>query len=213
MNDPDPPRSRPPGPTFRRALFGPDTPETLPAPPPRDYPAAYVAGVTLRDGAAVTVRPIRPDDAPLMVRFHEELGEDSIHFRYAGTFPLARRTERERLIRRCTVDYHREMALIAEMHLDDGPRLLGVARLIQIGGGRSEFGLVVADRVQRLGLGTELLTRLIAFARDERLATVEGDILGRNHAMIGLVRKLGFEVRFPESPEDPMVRAVLRLPA
>ena len=80
----------------------------------RPYPTQYVAPWTMKDGTAVTIRPIRPEDEPAMVRFHETLSERSVYLRYFHLMNLEQRTTHERLTRICFIDYDREMALVAE---------------------------------------------------------------------------------------------------
>ena len=65
-------------------------------------------------GVEVTIRPIRPEDEPLMVKFHKTLSKQSVHLRYFGLLSLERRTMHERLRRVCFIDYDREIALVAE---------------------------------------------------------------------------------------------------
>ena len=73
----------------RMILHDHETPEiVLPALAIRPYPTQYVTAWKLRDGTPVTIRPIRPEDEPLMVAFHKTLSEESVHlsvFRLAET--------------------------------------------------------------------------------------------------------------------------------
>ena len=79
----------------------------------------------------ITIRPIRPEDEPLMVRFHETLSEQSVYMRYFHMLGLTQRIAHERLTRICFIDYDREMALVAERQdPESGEReIMGVARL------------------------------------------------------------------------------------
>jgi acetyltransferase len=65
----------------------------------------------LNDGSAVTIRPIRPEDEPLMVKFHHSLSDQTVYLRYFGPLKLDQRIAHERLSRLCFIDYDREMAL------------------------------------------------------------------------------------------------------
>ena len=67
----------------------------------RPYPVQFVTAWKLRDGTPVTIRPIRPEDEPLMVAFHKTLSEESVHFRYFGSVKLEQRVAHERLTRIC----------------------------------------------------------------------------------------------------------------
>ena len=80
----------------------------------------------------MTIRPIRPEDEPLMVKFHETLSEQSVYFRYFHHVRLSQRVAHERLTRMCFVDYAREMALVVEHRTRTGVReILAVGRLIK----------------------------------------------------------------------------------
>ena len=68
----------------------------------------------MKDGADVLIRPIRPEDEPLMVKFHDTLSERSVYLRYFHLMNLPQRVAHERLTRICFIDYDREMALVAE---------------------------------------------------------------------------------------------------
>jgi acetyltransferase len=199
----------------RVVLYGPEVEEgNLPRLAIRPYPRQYVGDFTLRDGTAVTIRPIRPEDEPLMVGFHEALSEESVYLRYAGVMKLSRRVAHDRLSRLCFIDYDREMALVAVRRDDADGResLLGVGRLAQLHGTRDgEFALLVRDDVQGQGLGSELLRRLVAVGRDEGLARIVGDILPENRAMQAVARALGFEVH--HRPGEALAQAVRVLPA
>jgi acetyltransferase len=128
----------------------------------RPYPSAYVENWIARDGSSIT---IRPEDEPKMVRFHESVSDLSVCLRFFHHLPLSARVTHERLTRACFIDYNREMALIAESP-DIG--VVAVGRLIrEHSSPEAEFALLVSDAWHERGLGTELLRRLISFARNE----------------------------------------------
>jgi acetyltransferase len=177
----------------RMVLHRPDTREAdLPRPAIRPYPIQYVSTWKLKDGTAVTIRPIRPEDEPLLVKFHETLSEESVYLRYLHAMKLSQRVAHERLSRLCFIDYDREIALVAET----GGTILGIGRLVKkVGTGEAEFALLVSDRVQRGGLGTELLRRVLQVGRDEKLRRITADILAQNSVMQRICEKLGFQVQ------------------
>jgi acetyltransferase len=177
----------------------------------RPYPLQYKSGWTLRDATTVTIRPIRPEDEPLMREFHRNISEQSVYFRYLHLMALSERVAHERLTRACFIDYAREMALVAE-HRDQAGQssILAVGRLIKLHGTNDgEFALVVVDARQGQGLGTELLRRLIQIGRDEHLARIVATIAGENSQMQAVARKLGFAVRYDSA--ERLMAAVLVL--
>ena len=178
----------------------------------KPYPLHYVSRAALATGAHVVVRPIRPDDEAMMVRFHEGLSDRSVCQRYFHMLTLARRTAPARLARVCVVDYDREFALVAEGHDEESGALavLGVARLQRIGDGRvAEFAVVVADRYQGIGVGGALLRQVIAIARQEGVSRLRADILSENGSMRRLCARAGIPVRPTADPQ--MVEADLAL--
>jgi acetyltransferase len=151
----------------------------------------------LKNKAAVTIRPIKPEDEPLMVKFHETLSEESVYNRYFSALKLSQRVAHDRLTRICFNDYDREIALVTELKVAKGEdrKVLGVGRLSkQHGGNEAEFAVLVSDEWQRQGLGTELLRRLVEIGRDEKLTRISGMVLADNHAMQHICTKLGFKV-------------------
>ncbi len=186
----------------RMVLHGPEVSESdLPKPAIRPYPMQYVSTWKLKDGSQVIIRPIRPEDEPLLEKFHETLSEESVYLRYLQALKLSQRVQHERLSRLCFIDYDREMALVPERIEADGARtLLGVGRLVKKPGtDEAEFALLVSDRAQRSGLGTELLRRLIQVGHDEKLRRITADILPQNSVMQKICERLGFQLaaRFP----------------
>jgi acetyltransferase len=171
----------------------------------RPYPTQYIGQWTMKDGTPVTIRPIRPEDEPLMVQFHETLSEQSVYFRYFHLIKLQSRIAHERLTRICFIDYDQEIALVVESHnpATQTRKILAVGRLSKIHGtNTAEFAIVVSDRAQCQGIGTELLRRLLQVGRDEQLSSITADILVDNYAMQKVCEKLGFRI---ERTDDPTV--------
>jgi acetyltransferase len=171
----------------------------------RPYPHHYVARATLPTGATVVVRPIRPDDEAMMVRFHESLSDRSVYQRYFHMMTLTHRTAHDRLARVCGADFDREFVLVAEGCGDDSrvPVILGVARLLRVGDGAvAEFAVVVADRFQGVGVGGALMRQLVAIAKREGVTRLRADILAENGPMRRLCARAGIPV---QPTGDPLV--------
>ena len=170
--------------------------ETLPRSVIRPYPAEYIKQWKI-DDVPVTIRPIRPEDEPLLVKFHAQLSDQSVRFRYFGSIGLEQRTLHERLRRVCFNDYDREIALVVER--DDsqgGPEIIAVARLSKEHGmNEAEFALLISDAWQDKGVGTALLKRLVGIARNEKLRRVFGYIAHDNLAMKRVSERAGFKLQ------------------
>ncbi|MEO1349998.1 MAG: bifunctional acetate--CoA ligase family protein/GNAT family N-acetyltransferase [Cyanobacteria bacterium J06635_15] len=172
--------------------------DQIPKPAIRSYPTQYVADWIAKDGRTVTIRPIQPEDEPLIVQFHQTLSEQSVYLRYFHLMKLSHRTAHERLTRICFIDYDCEMALVADYdNPETGHReILAVGRLSKLHDtNEAEFAMLVADPAQRLGLGTELLERLIGIARGEGLQRITAEVLMENGAMRHVFQKVGFTLK------------------
>lgn len=197
----------------RIVLFDPSVPDAaLPRPAIRPYPTQYVWRWKMKDGREVLIRPIRPEDEPLMRTFHETLSAQTVYLRYFHMEALSSRVAHERLLRKCFIDYDREMALVAEAVDPETHRqeILGVGRLArQRDPLEGEVAVLVADHFQNLGLGTELLRLLIELARGEGYARIVAHILPENMNMRKLAERFGFEIQPHEDPSQ--VVAILKI--
>ena len=188
------------------------TADRLPRPAIRPYPSQYVWEWQLKDGTPVTIRPIRPEDEPLMVKFHETLSERSVYLRYFCSLSLSTRVEHERLVRICFGSYDRGFALVADRKNPETGQheVLGVGRFSAINRNQAEAAVLVSDRWQGRGLGTELLAGVARVARLERFKRLSGEILRDNLPTQAIFKKVGYTLRAME--EDPSsVSAVLEL--
>lgn len=196
----------------RVVLYDKDTTEDqLPKLAIRPYPTQYIRPWTLKDGRDVLIRPIRAEDEPLLVKFHEGLSERSVYLRYFYPMKFSQRVEHERLARISFIDYDREMALVVELPNEEGGvDLIAAGRLIKIvGTTEAEFAILVADAYQRLGLGTELLKQLVDVGRQEGLERIVGSILYDNADMLRVTEHMGFKLQ--GLPKDGVMRVALDL--
>lgn len=178
----------------------------------RPYPTQYVIPWRLNDGTDVIIRPIRPEDEPLIIQFHQTLSEQSVYLRYFHLVKLSQRIAHERLTRICFIDYDREMALVADYQNPEtgAHEILAVGRLSKLHGTReAEFAMLVSDRAQHQGLGTELLRRLLQVGRDEHLDRVTAEILSDNFGMQRICEKLGFQIS--HTADRSVVKAEIQL--
>ena len=197
----------------RIVLHGPSvTLDQLPKPAIRPYPLQYVSTWTMKDGKPVTIRPIRPEDEPMLVKFHETLSDRSVYLRYFCTLSLSRRVAHERLLKICFGDYDREIALVAE-RIDPAAgerQIMAVGRINKLHGkNEAEVAVLVSDQFQNLGLGYELLRRVIQIAKDEKLSEIHAEMLPDNIGMQVIMKSCGFKVRAGEDMSS--IQAFLEL--
>ena len=153
----------------------------------RPYPVELETTLVDRDGKVLRVRPIRPDDEPMLQAFSRRLTAEDMRLRFFG--PL-RELSHEMAARLTQIDYDREMAFL----LLDGDDLLGVGRLAADPGfEQAEFALVVASDRQGRGYGTLLLLHVLQYAKARGVKRVIGHVLRENHKMLELTKRLGFK--------------------
>jgi acyl-CoA synthetase (NDP forming)/RimJ/RimL family protein N-acetyltransferase len=171
--------------------------DELPRSAIRPYPVQYVSSWTMKNGQSVTLRPIRAEDEPLMIKFHEGLSDRSVYLRYFQRVQLRTRTAHERLSRVCFLDYDRELALLAE-HRDPQTterKIIAIATLVKLQPrGAGEVAVLISDDYHGQGLGTKLIARLVCFARDEGLQRVVASTMLENAGMCAIFQKLGFQL-------------------
>lgn len=171
-----------------------------------DYLAKYIQTWTSRDGKAVKLRPIGPEDKRLEKLFIEGLSEESSRYRF---FDSIKKATPQMLSQFCDIDYDRVIAIMAEYDFDDEKRNVGVGRLIVDAAAQTgEFAIVVADDFQNSGLGIKLMNILIDIGRERRLESVYGTVLRGNSKMLSLAKKLGFAI---ETSSYNEVKVVLPL--
>jgi acetyltransferase len=160
----------------------------------------------LKEYGRVKLRPIRWDDEPRMIRFHENLSEESIFLRYFEHISLDTRTLHERLNRVCT-NTPDSYAIVAERHetAHHAAEILAVGRLTTTDEPTAAgFAMLMSDKAQDTELPRHLLNELIQIARLHGFQTVTGELLVADHGTLNLCRKVGFSLR--TIPEDGLVR-------
>ena len=162
------------------------------------YPGQYEKTAHTKDGAEFFIRPIKPEDAPMLVDLFNSLSPTSVYYRF---FAPLKSLSHDMLARFTQIDYDRDMALVAMLGDSGGERMIGVARLMgDPDGKRAEFSIVVGDPWQGRGVGANLLEHLIFIAKDRGVEYLWGIVLPENTTMLAVGRKVGFRVsRVPRS--------------
>jgi len=166
---------------------------------PARYPFELIETLRLKDGRSVLVRPIHPQDEPLVQSFVRALSPRSRYFRFHNAI----RELDPRMLRAAThVDYRRHLALIAESFDGEIETEVGAARYVarREDPGTADFAVAIADAWQRQGLARRLLERLMQVAASRGVRRLTGDVLENNHAMLDLAGRLGFDLRPAAEP-------------
>jgi len=197
----------------RVVLYGAEMTEAdMPKIAIRPYPSQYASPWTMKDGRKVIIRPIRAEDEPLVVHFHETLSDRSVYLRYLSPMMLSQRVAHERMARICHNDYDREIALVVEGESKDGERpILAIGRMSKLHGedNAARVTMLVSDQFQGQGIGGELLKRFIHIGRVEKISRLLATISPENIAMQKLCEGLGFSMQ--TNPETGMIEAELPL--
>ena len=172
----------------------------------RPYPSQWQRHITVKDGWRVFVRPIRPEDEPLI---HEMLKHVTMHDLRLRFFAPMKQFSHEFIARLTQLDYARAMAFVA---FDEASNeVVGVVRIhsdsiYETG----EYAILLRSDLKGRGLGWTLMQLIIEYAKSEGLKTISGDVLSENTVMLAMCRNLGFEVE-PDPVEHEICNVRLTL--
>jgi len=147
--------------------------------------------IELRDRTKVQLRPIVPEDEPLLHEAVAAMSERTVYFRF---FSPIKRMSDALAHRLAVVDYNDRFALVATTRRPSGKeRIVGVARYDRARGTDvAEVAVAVIDEFQRRGLGGQLLAELARVARAHGIRSFSLIVLPENREMLGLLRKMGW---------------------
>ena len=158
----------------------------------RPYPEGFVQRITLKDGTAVTLRPIKPEDEPLWLAMLGRCSKETIYSRFRYLFDWS---THDVATRYCYIDYAREIAIVAEIGAGDARQLIGVGRLIADPGHQEgEYAVLVTDAWQGKELGGILTDDCVEIARRWTLQRVVAQTTTDNLPMIAVFERRGFDV-------------------
>jgi acyl-CoA synthetase (NDP forming)/RimJ/RimL family protein N-acetyltransferase len=156
---------------------------------PNAYPVWWEADVVLRDGSVAHVRPIVPNDADRVRRFHAGQSAESIYLRFFA--PLKTLSDKD-VARFTQVDYDWRVALVATVHED----IIGIARFDRLDATTAEVAFHISDAHQGNGVGSVLLEHLAAIGQELGVTKFVADVLPQNRKMIQVFTEAGYEVDY-----------------
>jgi RimJ/RimL family protein N-acetyltransferase len=150
--------------------------------------------LTLPGGTRVRVRPITPEDKPLLVEGLRRLSPESAFRRFMSPKVSFSQAELRYLTE---VDQHDHIALVA-VAADDPALLIAVARCVRVAPDTADIAVVVGDPWQGMGLGRRLADELTRRARVVGIDRIAGTMLADNRAAFRLMRGLGWPFEHDE---------------
>ncbi|EMQ2848032.1 bifunctional acetate--CoA ligase family protein/GNAT family N-acetyltransferase [Proteus mirabilis] len=164
----------------------------------RPYPNELEETFFLRDNKPCFIRPILPEDEPLLKTFINQVTKEDLYYRY---FSEISEFTHDDLANMTQIDYDREMAFVAIRHPHDDPEIIGVARaMADPDNQQAEFAILVRSDLKGNTLGHQLMMKLINYTKAHGIKRLTAITMPENRNMISLAKKLGFsvEVQFDE---------------
>lgn len=170
-----------------------DNPAPAAGPLPADYPAELERVWQPDASCSITLRALRPDDLDRELDFIAGLSQETLHLRLQYATRGVSREEAAQLLH---LDYRDTLAVAAVVQDEAGERIIGVSRYARVPGtDHAECAIVVADRWQGRGLGTELMRSLGAAAQSRGIRSLVGTSLGENRRILEWAQRFGFTAR------------------
>lgn len=174
------------------------------------YPRELEEWIVLpKSGRRVIIRPVRAEDEPAHVEFHERQSPDSIRYRF---FQYRNHFSHDDVAQMVQIDYDREMAFVANAERVDGEgeETLGTVRVwTDADNLQCEFAVMVHDECKGEGLGVMLMNKMIEYCRERGTVEMVGNVLPDNQPMLKLARRLGFRTKY--NPEEEVIDLWLEL--
>jgi acetyltransferase len=176
----------------------------------RPYPQQLERVVRLSDGREFLLRPIRPEDEPLVQAMFARMTPEDIRLRF---FAPKKTLSHQMAARLTQIDYDREMGLVAvSLPRDDAPQEMnGIVHIVADPDNvTAEYAVMVRSDMKGKGLGYFLMSQILDYARERGLKEIHGEVLRENTSMLQMCNDLGFERRKnPDEPGVVQVRATL----
>jgi RimJ/RimL family protein N-acetyltransferase len=168
--------------------------------------ADHIAVGRLRDGRAIEIRALRPDDRENMLAAIDHTSPQSLQRRFFGPKRGFSETEIAFFM---NIDFENHVALVAQIEEEGRKSIVGGGRYIVVRPGHAEVAFMVVDAYQGQGVGTLLIRQLTILARDAGLKELIAEVLSENTAMLTLFKKFGFKIGPRQDPQ--IIHLVMQL--
>jgi RimJ/RimL family protein N-acetyltransferase len=151
--------------------------------------AEYRVEAQLRDGLAVTIRAIRPDDRERIVEAFGRLSPETVYMRLFSFKKALTDAEFQAITE---VDFERRASLVVTRFAGAAEKIIAAASFIRgEAPDRAEVSFIVADEYQGRGIGRRLLEHLVRIARDRGITRFEAQVLSDNAGMLAVFERSG----------------------
>ena len=174
----------------------------------RPYPRDLSETVQLKTGETATLRAVRPDDGPRYLEFLSQISPEDIRTRFLSS---SIEIPKAQVAKAVHIDYDREMTIAAVVTTADGNReIYGVvSATTNPDNTEAEYAVMVRSNLKGTGIGRVLMEKIIAYCKSRNTGSIVGYVLDKNTSMLGLCRKLGFNVCLTDDPDMMEVRLQL----
>lgn len=156
------------------------------------YPKDLISRITAKNGSKVTLRPILPEDEPLLKEMFESIKPKTKRFKF---FEKIKDISHNTLQRFTQIDYDRDVAIVGEVSKDGKKKIVSLSRLVrQTGSDKGELAVVVVDSWQRQKIGGKIIDYMIEISRKKKLRQVFIRFYDFNGVIAYLLEKKSFDI-------------------
>ncbi len=171
------------------------------------YPEELERCQVIADGTEVLFRPVKPTDEEPMRELFYSLSEQSVYLRF---FQPVKSMPHVRIMPLVSIDYDKDMAVVATVEDMAGEKILSVGRYQRASkeDKLAEVSFIVRDDWQNRGMGRALLGTLIEIAKGRGVEGFVATVLGSNKQMLSVFHHCGYKLHmtFEEGTYELMFR-------
>ncbi len=153
------------------------------------YPEELEKTVTLRNGLNVLLRPVRPTDEVMLKDLFYSFSEDTVYHRFFG---VLKSMPHSRLQHFVNVDYEDRMGVVATVGDEGLEQIIALASYdVDKSSGAAEVAIVVGDRWQNLGLGSQMMEYIGRIGKQKGVKGFTAEVLTDNPRALKILYKAG----------------------
>jgi len=171
------------------------------------YPSRYKMPVHLRDGTEIFLRPVKETDGPLLSELFKELSPSSVRLRFLS---LLHALPEELVYQFTHVDYKKTFGLVTLSNRENSGPIIGVARYAYDSERElPELAVAVRDDWQGKGLGSLLLSRVMAIGKENGFSRFEAMIDPQNKTIMHIFRQIGVDYKICRREQEAYLIEIL----